>query len=462
MDQDEQLAQSGMEAGIARIEKLDGSHSGMAILIDGRCAITCAHVVNVALGKDIDNTKRPDPDARVTVSFPMLSPDIKRQASIVRWLPPGRAPNSDMALLLFDEAAPREAGVAVLSDIRLVSLEGDRLDVFGMESGLWGVRVDLRFMGKPGSAWVQIDGQGTAGAFVKKGFSGGAVWDHDHETVIGMVVARRTSDDEKIAYMIPAAAIGRALPEAPVERREIAQGERIVFTLLTLGVFLVMLTHLLADRIGDYPSFLSLGFGNRALTSFYGMLIGCIMLPVLYAAALPFSRAYAQHPWQCRIPPLTFRPGARNASARTRAGIKLALLFLAPFIFQLHFLDSFHANGAVYVSNKDFKALDAGWTQCCDQADLYKRNDLAARYSLLAASPYWNNAYQYGEREGAKNRNAYTFYPLLEPLIADVGSLAALVLLIRLLLSIFKPPRAVQVERLQPDRPSADSDNQGG
>jgi len=95
--------------------------AGIGMLVGRREVVTCAHVVNVALGLDARAQDRPA--YPVELDFPLLpiSSDApgssRRRAVVVRWLPPPRegAAGDDIACLeLIDEPAPAEASPARL------------------------------------------------------------------------------------------------------------------------------------------------------------------------------------------------------------------------------------------------------------------------------------------------------------------------------------------------------------
>ena len=59
---------------------------GMGILVDRDTVITCAHVVNEALGRESDVAERPKDDARIDIYFPFSSDD--RKGKVRDWFPP--------------------------------------------------------------------------------------------------------------------------------------------------------------------------------------------------------------------------------------------------------------------------------------------------------------------------------------------------------------------------------------
>jgi len=76
----------------------------MGVALDGGAyVITCAHVVNIAMGRDEDS--QTPPDGAVTISFVLCDQEFTRQGRVVKWSPPDADNNpEDLALLKLDRA----------------------------------------------------------------------------------------------------------------------------------------------------------------------------------------------------------------------------------------------------------------------------------------------------------------------------------------------------------------------
>jgi hypothetical protein len=100
----------GKDAGIAKILKRDGSgrHGGMAIMIDRRHVVTCAHVVNAALGLPIEAVAKPTEP--VPVAFPLWTRRDTINGRLVAWHPIGCGSVEDVAVLELEADAPVEIG----------------------------------------------------------------------------------------------------------------------------------------------------------------------------------------------------------------------------------------------------------------------------------------------------------------------------------------------------------------
>lgn len=427
------------DAGLVQVLSDDGRPIGMGFLVDRWQIVTCAHVVNVALGRDrYDATGLPS-DALVTVTFPLASdmPDGSpqnttipmRKAQISDFRPPGRLPADDMALLRIVDPAPPEVGVTVLADIRGVDLEHDQLDVFGAPAGtMLPIHFLARFAGKTNQAWVQIDDAAGRGVFVTGGFSGGRVWSYEQRASIGMVIAVHTGQELRRAFIVPARSITTFLPGVPNEIRRLGQRFCSWWTVYATIFFLLVLTHFLGDRLGDYPALLGLGAGNPILNGFQGLRISSIAVPIALLMLLSFASDYRQHPWYARVPRFGwFGKPVRPAATRLAAALSLLLFAVFPLYTQGHFLRELHTRGEVYIYPGQFgytsEILRAEGQYCDTPSVHYCTHPDAGIYSTVKPLPgasggYIDNAYHYGwRRDTAAKAGSVTFFPIIEPVV---------------------------------------------
>src|SRR5688500_152622 len=101
------------EYAIARVLDADGRAVGLAFAVAGRSLLTCAHVVNSALGRDQREPTRPD-GGRITVEFPFDGAPSTLEAEVAGWAPRAGQPfdRYDVAHLTIGGELP--AGVPVL------------------------------------------------------------------------------------------------------------------------------------------------------------------------------------------------------------------------------------------------------------------------------------------------------------------------------------------------------------
>jgi WD40 repeat protein/3',5'-cyclic AMP phosphodiesterase CpdA len=212
-------------ASTARILTAAGTVAGMGLLVGGRQIITCAHVINTALGRD--QRIREQPDAEVHVDFPLLGDGAVVPARVLRWLPPPTVGvvGADLALLELTAAPPAAVVPALLAGTPPATRAAVEVYGFARASrtapGGW-VAAVLRGEVAPGL--FQLDSEPGTALDVKPGYSGGGVWHPESGTVIGLVSA--VSAGGKDSYAVSAARLLADLPElhgrtepGPVGRR---------------------------------------------------------------------------------------------------------------------------------------------------------------------------------------------------------------------------------------------------
>lgn len=469
MDDDEDVYRAtGKNAGIAAISGKRRAHAGMGVLVGRRHVVTCAHVVNAALGRKEGEQKPPTKAQRISVDFPMASEKSPIDGRIVKWRPVGQR-RGDIAVVELSREAPEECGLAILADVPAGAMEGNALSVFGIAGGAsFGLHIAARFTGSASADRMQIGGADALGAFVLPGYSGAAVWDERHAATIGMSVARLVPErEERIAFMIPARDLKALCPDLPVERRRLSRGYDLAWTLYGSFVFLLMLVHFGAEKQIDLFQLLSLGGDHPTLAAFWGMHVGAFLLPPLIWMAIKYALAFHQHPPASRFPRFGFnRDYPRGDGSKLRLWLGLALLIVLPLAAQVYFVERFHQNGYVYIypdkfgySTEELRSRP-DWTCAAGSDALCTQQKFSDRYTMMVGkyifnTSYLDNAYHYGERPAvAKNENSggagnrtsggtVTFYPLLQPLIIIAMTIVDALLAIWLGLLVFSPPRKI-------------------
>ena len=170
--------------------------------------LTCAHVVNRALGRDADDERWP-PSAVVQICFPLGdrsgAAELTR-ASVIHF--EYREPSIDVAVL-----RPAAARPAVRVSLGTTWSLEDRFAAFGFPAreseGLW---AHGTISGRTGKG-VQLNTD--AGSFLEPGFSGAPVWNQDRQAVVGIVV-RATGDNRgaasNIGVMLPLHEVAETWP----------------------------------------------------------------------------------------------------------------------------------------------------------------------------------------------------------------------------------------------------------
>ena len=203
--------------------------------------MTCAHVVNAALRRDL--RAQDSPSDPVIVEFPLLTvaADHTYVARVNCWLPPPRqgAAGDDIAGLRLVESTPPDAVPAVLATT--APQAGQIVDVFGYPSapqrpgGGW---VEALLRGPVGGGRLQLDGSVGTALRIQRGYSGSPVLDRRSGKVVGMLsAAPRAGADERDAYAIGVellmSAWAAALDPAGLARRSLS-GRRPTMSQLTL------------------------------------------------------------------------------------------------------------------------------------------------------------------------------------------------------------------------------------
>lgn len=200
-----------------------GSHRpvGVGFLVDDTHLVTCAHVVNIALGRAEREQDEPDTYARVPVDFPILGDADGapvRLCRVARWLPPPRSgiTGDDFAgLAIVGEGPPAAAGPARMPEGAMPSADG-RVHVFGQpaarQSGAWAT---AWVRGRVGGGLLQVDSDPDAAVRLQPGYSGSplVLVGPAGDVVVGMLAVASVREDSRDAYGMPVERLVRAWPD---------------------------------------------------------------------------------------------------------------------------------------------------------------------------------------------------------------------------------------------------------
>jgi WD40 repeat protein len=183
---------------------------GAGILVDARHVVTCAHVVNQALGRPL--AEPTPPDRPVTLDLVEAEAGIAVPARSVFWAPI-EDERGDVCVLELDSDAPAGTRPAPLR--RPARLRGHRFDTYGFprgfDSGI-GSEGEIGRPAGPGGEWVQLEATRTTGHRIEPGFSGAPVWDDSVGGVVGMVVTDDRDPQAKVAFMLPIRELAKRWP----------------------------------------------------------------------------------------------------------------------------------------------------------------------------------------------------------------------------------------------------------
>ncbi len=199
---------------------------GVGFVVGSKEIVTCAHVVNAALGREKGTCERPPAETRIQVEFPLLG-DAEgaplRNCRIAAWDPPPGAgrPGRDTAglVLVGGDALPPSAGAARLVDARAGAANDAQVAVFGYPgkpsrrvNGAWSTCV-LR--GAVGGGLIQLDSGSESALRTQPGYSGAPVITTDRwgDAVIGMLAVASRDGAAEDAYAVPLSEVAAAWPE---------------------------------------------------------------------------------------------------------------------------------------------------------------------------------------------------------------------------------------------------------
>ena len=199
---------------------------GVGFVVHERHLVTCAHVVNVALGRSKAARDRPPASARVQVEFVLLG-DTEgaplRHCRIAAWDPPAEPglPGRDVAglILVGGDTFPDNAGPARLvasqnemADESPVSLFGYPCKPNRQANGAWSTGV-LR--AGVGTGLIQLDAGSEAALRAQPGYSGSPVVVdvQQGDSVLGMLVIASREATASDAYAVPLSEVAAAWPE---------------------------------------------------------------------------------------------------------------------------------------------------------------------------------------------------------------------------------------------------------
>lgn len=196
---------------------------GTGFLVTDDRLLTCAHVVNQALGRDQREQPQPDAELRLPVDFPLLGDADGaplRSCRLELWVPPPRSGTAggDIAgLRIVGEPAPAGAGPARLP-LAETPEHGGEVHIFGhpaqpvRRDGSW---VAAHVRGRVGGGLLQVDAALDSAVRLQPGYSGSPMVDScpEGDLVVGMLSVASSRGDHRDGYAVPADGLVRAWPE---------------------------------------------------------------------------------------------------------------------------------------------------------------------------------------------------------------------------------------------------------
>ena len=210
----------GYEKAVVRVRRWEPggrfTTAGLGLLVGAKQVVTCAHVVNTALGRNQREQNRPSTSDVVQVEFPLMHGAPVRDATVVAWVPPpADGTGGDVAGLALAEEAPNDAIPAQFATRH--PEPGAWLQVFGYPGSPprdTGVFVDVDLKGEVGGQLLQVESRSDQSVKAQPGFSGSPAWDPARGVAAGLLQAAPFPDEpERDAYLLPPLAIAQAWEE---------------------------------------------------------------------------------------------------------------------------------------------------------------------------------------------------------------------------------------------------------
>ena len=220
MGRDEMVDESVYTPSIVRLSGLgQASPAGLGLLVSPTEVVTCAHVVNAALGRELAAQAVPEASDRIEVSFPLVGDgEAVRRGRVVAWMPPvGGAGGGDVAgLLLLGGLAPDGAEPGRFANAPPQPGAGGRVFGYPGDDPDWtaGKWVDVDVKGAVGGGLIQVESRGSQTVKAQPGYSGSPVWDPRTGTAVGLLqIAAFPDRPERDAYLLAPRSIAESWEE---------------------------------------------------------------------------------------------------------------------------------------------------------------------------------------------------------------------------------------------------------
>lgn len=196
--------------GLVRFLDARGGVVGGGVLLAGDLVVTCAHVVNSAVGR-LPGTSQEPRDELVAMDFPLYH-GRRTSGKTVAWSPLVGLGGGDVALLRLVEHID---GVPALSMVAQPASGWNNLATFGFPrgrpAGVW--KTDVSYVGPMIGGWSQVTGRGPRGYTFQSGFSGCPLLDAS-DKVVGIVAQADEAPGVDTAAVIPAGILAATLAAA--------------------------------------------------------------------------------------------------------------------------------------------------------------------------------------------------------------------------------------------------------
>ncbi len=194
-----------LKKALVRIYGQQRAPVGAGILVTDRHVLSCAHVVNEALG--LPHEHQLQPHDLVALDFPLLQPQQRQEARVVLWHPVTEGSAGDITGLELLTAPPLAAAPAQFVD--QPELWDTDFRMMGFPAGHDpGVHIKGRILGELANGYVQLEAERAYP--IRPGCSGSPVWSEVAQGIVGIVVTAESNRQVNAGFMIPTAVLRRA------------------------------------------------------------------------------------------------------------------------------------------------------------------------------------------------------------------------------------------------------------
>lgn len=209
-----------LRASIVRVRRdSDQQVVGVGFLVDGgkKTILTCAHVVNAAIG---DTKNQFKPRSLITLDFPFIDTEQRFDARVTHFIPKKADNTDDIAVLELLDVLPQGAKAVQLAAVD--TYNGHEFSVYGFPQGFEenGQYVEGKLQERLVNKRIQAVGTSNLGHFVEEGFSGSPVYDKELKAVVGMMMSIADEREKRVAYICPPDVMAGLYPDLPYKKIE--------------------------------------------------------------------------------------------------------------------------------------------------------------------------------------------------------------------------------------------------
>jgi hypothetical protein len=201
---------------IVRFKDKNNKLVGAGMLVSNEYVITCAHVVSIANGREINDQTPPSFQDIFIIQFPFCK-NYEVTASLIAWGPrvEENIPARDIAVLHLTSSLPDYIKPHHLSIYREKWHEVPFYTWGATQQNQTGDWIGGLLKGRVPDRLIQMEiSQGTE-MQIEEGFSGGPVWCEKNDEIIGILVQK--DNRRRISYMLPAIEIHDVWEKLPIK-----------------------------------------------------------------------------------------------------------------------------------------------------------------------------------------------------------------------------------------------------